>query len=74
MVHVPDVCMHISIEWLLVEWEGEEGHSVVDGKVATLIDGSAFTTGAKVLCKIKEGDYTVTILCTGIIDFWALLN
>ena len=54
--------------YLLVQWcdEDNDGHSVIEGKVANLLDaGSRFVPGAKVLCKLKEGDYTGTILTTG---------
>lgn len=50
-----------------MEWDNEDGHSVVDGKIATLSEGSAFSPGAKVVCKLQEGEYVATIVCTGII-------
>lgn len=46
---------------MLVEWESGE-HSVVDGKVAK---GTNFGVGATVVCKLKEGEFTATILTVG---------
>ena len=39
----------------------------MDDKIATLSEGSAFSPGAKVVCKLQEGEYVATIVCTGII-------
>ena len=55
----------VSIAYLLVEWDNDDGHSVIDSKVATVTGGSTYSTGSKVVCKLREGVYGATIICTG---------
>ena len=56
----------VYVEYLLVEWNEEDGHSVVEGKFAELTAKSdAFAIGANVICHLKDGDYGATILHSG---------
>ena len=49
-----------------MEWEDGKEHSIVDGKIAELREGSeAFIAGAKVTCRLKEGQYVATIIVAG---------
>lgn len=58
--------MLLTVACLLVEWEDEEGHSIVDSKVAKLQQGSdTFAPGAKVSCRLKDGEYLATIITAG---------
>ena len=68
--------VHVTIQrtflaYLLVEWEEEEeGHSVIDSKVAKLQEGSdAFVPGARVRCQLQEGEYLATIISAGICTY-----
>ena len=51
---------------------------MVAGKQVTLLDGTtAFVAGTKVQCKLKDGEYTATILTMGmrcILDAHVLLR
>ena len=61
-------CVNIfnHIEYLLVQWEEDgEQHSVVDGKVAELQEGWNYKEGAKVVCRLKGGEYAATIVTAG---------
>jgi len=52
--------------YLLVEWDEGKQHSVIDGKIAELREGSeSFKAGAKVTCRLKEGEYAATIVTAG---------
>ena len=55
------------VEYLLVQWEEEDGHSVVNGKHVELREGStAFIPDANVVCHLREGDFVATIFAAGI--------
>ena len=63
------------VECLLVEWDGEEGHSVIGGKNAELTSGSEiFCKGAKVVCHLTEGDYTATVVYAGVMNNTCMLS
>ena len=54
------------LAYIFLEWNGEEGHSVVEGKVVELKrDSPGFNSGAKVLCKLKEVFFAATVIATG---------
>ena len=49
-----------------MEWDEGKQHSVIDGKIAELREGSeSFKAGAKVTCRLKEGEYAATIVTAG---------
>lgn len=58
--------LHTLLEYLLMEWDDGQQHSVVDGKVPKLEMGSqSFKVGANVTCRPKEGKYHATIVYAG---------
>ena len=60
------ILYYIRLAHVFVEWDGEEGHSVVEGKVVQLKEsGASFIAGAKVICTLKQGLFGATIIATG---------
>lgn len=54
------------VAYVFLEWNGEDEHSVVEGKVVELVDhGSGFIPGANVQCVLREGKFSATIITTG---------
>lgn len=54
------------IAYLFVEWDEEDEHSVVEGKIVNLMNNeSGYVPGASVQCALKEGTFSAKILATG---------
>ena len=51
---------------MFFSWDGEDGHSIVEGKVVELANtNDGYTPGARVQCTLKEGVFSATIIATG---------
>lgn len=51
---------------MFVEWNEEDEHSVVEGKIVNLMNNeSGYIPGASVQCTLKEVTFSATILAAG---------
>lgn len=63
--------VQLHLDYIFVEWktdhEEEKEHSIVDGKLADLVNISAgYVVGAEVQCHLREGTFSATILTAGV--------
>ena len=66
-IYLAQTCVN-SPAYLLVEWDGENEHSVIDSKIAQLLDTDrdrGYVPGSIVSCTLKEGVFQATILTAG---------